>query len=483
MASDIAEEKYSQAPLIHNELLNRIRPSSSGNGAQNALLKKMVLNEKTERLGIEGYPAEAGLYESILKKAGIHKRTRNGWNFFEPCKSDPCNLKPLWLAAKNLLNSNESQLFSLKSIFDLWQAPPFGLKPGLMKIIGVSFILAERENLAVYREEVFQTKLTDLDIDYLTIDPAKFQLRWMNLSAISKKLLAELAGLVRDLTEEYDLKKLTPIDVGRGLVSIFENLSNWTKRTMRLSDNAIKTRLLLKQAKDPNSFLFEEIPSTYCKNSHELKSKDIKAIVNSIKDGLKELKLAHVNILNRFKESMLKDLQVPNFSRQSLKELNARAMNINGISGDFKVDAFITRVAEFDGSEAKIESIISLLNHKPAELWIDQDIDRAELALAEMCEKFLHLESFARVKGRQNKRHSIALVVGTTQSPKAHNKEFEVSETELMEVKYFRDKFAETLANVTPEKMNIALAALTEVAASIIEEDVYLTAKKEGEDQ
>jgi hypothetical protein len=31
--------------------------------------------------------------------------------------------------------------------------------------------------------------------------------------------------------------------------------------------------------------------------------------------------------------------------------------------------------------------------------------------------------------------------------------------------------------------MNIALAALTEVAASIIEEDVYLTAKKEGEDQ
>lgn len=49
LASDIALKQYSDSPKIHNELLNRAKPSSNAIAAQNALLKAMALNE--EKIG------------------------------------------------------------------------------------------------------------------------------------------------------------------------------------------------------------------------------------------------------------------------------------------------------------------------------------------------------------------------------------------------------------------------------------------------
>ena len=51
IASDLADRRYPKAPLLQNELLNRIRPSSNAIAAQNALLRLMVSNEGKERLG------------------------------------------------------------------------------------------------------------------------------------------------------------------------------------------------------------------------------------------------------------------------------------------------------------------------------------------------------------------------------------------------------------------------------------------------
>ena len=55
IASDLADSRFKQCPRLHNELLNRHKPSTSAIAAQNNLLRRMVLNEGEPRLGIRGF--------------------------------------------------------------------------------------------------------------------------------------------------------------------------------------------------------------------------------------------------------------------------------------------------------------------------------------------------------------------------------------------------------------------------------------------
>ena len=68
-------------PVLRNELLGRTKPSSNAVAARNALLRRMALNEGDERLGIDGFPAEGGLYFSLLAATGLHDKTTEGWRF------------------------------------------------------------------------------------------------------------------------------------------------------------------------------------------------------------------------------------------------------------------------------------------------------------------------------------------------------------------------------------------------------------------
>jgi len=75
------------------------------------------------------------------------------------------------------------------------------------------------------------------------------------------------------------------------------------------------------------------------------------------------------------------------------------------------IEAFINRLSRYDGSEQHIESLVSLAAGKPTHNWIDADVKRAEIRLSEFSRTFKHLETFAHIKGRENKRSSMAMVV------------------------------------------------------------------------
>ena len=59
-----------------------------------------------------------------------------------------------------------------------------------------------------------------------------------------------------------------------------------------------------------------------------------------------------------------------------------------------------------------MESLASMATNKPPPTWVDVDIDRAAVALAELAQQFNNLESYAHVKGRSDKRHAMTVTVG-----------------------------------------------------------------------
>ena len=470
IASELADRRFEKSPCLHSELLNRQKPSGSAIAAQNNLLRRMVLNNGEPRLGIKGYPAEGGLFASILEATRLYVQRERTWQFVSPetCGDDPCHLAPMWKKASDYLKKHSDRTVAVSELFDEWQKPPFGVKIGLMPILAVAFIMSGRDKFAVYRSDVFQAEFNDVDVEYLAKNPATIQLRWLDLSNTAKGLLTGMAQVVRDLDECNQQINLEPIHVGRGLVAIFDRLPQWTRRTMRLSSNAQDIRDLFKKAHDPNRFLFDDIPETIGKDVKLTDENEVRRVIRTVREGLDELVQAYPLMLHRLRDIMLEELQVPNVSPQSLKELRERAENIRQLAGDFRLDAFIGRLTQFDGSDECFESIASLAANKPPSDWVDPDVDSATIELAGMAQRFLRAEIYARVQGRPDKRQAVAFVIGMDSRPEPLLEEFEVADSDRATVNDLIERVTSALKDADTNRRNIILAALAEFSARFI---------------
>ena len=466
LASELADAQFGESPRLENELLNRIRPSSNAVAAQNALLRRMALHEGRERLGINGYPAEGGLFASLLEATGLYRNTFGGWRFVAPKPGDdPCNLLPAWEAAARLLEANSHRAVSVGEIYAIWRDPPFGIKDGLLPILAVAFILSKSHTLAFYRQGVFQVRMTDLDTDYLAKDPGDIQLRWMEMSNVSRGLLSDMADIVRDIDSENALPNLEPIDVARGLVAIYDQLPAWVGRTQRLSNSARRVRHLFKQAKDPNRLIFDDMPLELGGANGRYEEESIERISRSLREALTELRDAYPSMLHRLRELLLSELHVANASPPMLADLRSRAENVVGIGGDHRLEAFIIRLGRFSGTDEDMESLVSMAANKPPGNWVDADVDGASVELADLAQRFLHLEAFARVKGRASKRHAIAVVVGIGDRPAPFHDDFQIGDLERVEVDALVTHLDKALNDRGQGSRNVILAALAELGA------------------
>jgi hypothetical protein len=402
-----------------------------------------------------------------LEATGLYVETAERWQFISPKsgKTDQCRLAPLWHAAEKHLKTNANRAVAISELYDLWRRPPLGVKDGLMPVLAVAFILSKRETVAFYREGIFQARFRDLDVEYLAKDPADIQLRWMDLPDVSRRLLSGMAEIVRAIDGANALTHLEPIDVARGLVAIFEQLPAWTKRTMRLSANAVRIRTLFKQAIDPNKFLFDDIPAAFGRDVMLRDEAAILQLIAAVRDGLEELTHAYPTMLWRLRDHLLAELQVPNASPQALAELRDRAENIKELAGDFRLEAVIGRLASFNGTAEEIEGIASLAVDKPLRDWVDQDVDRAALEVTAFAQKFIRCEAFARVKGRRDKRHSMAVVVGIGGRPTPILEEFDLPDADRQAVDSLMSNVTNALNEADQQRRHIILAALAELSA------------------
>jgi hypothetical protein len=292
----------------------------------------------------------------------------------------------------------------------------------------------------------------------------------MDISEMAQKLLAGMAEIVRDLDNANKSIHLEPIDVARGLVGIYDQLPQWTKRTMRLSDNALRVREIFKRARDPNQFLFDDIPGLVGA-SNISDSGSLGKIVTEVRQGLGELAQAYPSMLHRLRDNMLAELQVPNCAPRSLVGLRERAENIRQVAGDFHLDAFIGRLSQFNGSDEGFEGIASLAANKPPRDWVDPDLDKAAIDLADLAQQFLRAETFARVKGRPDKRQAIAVVIGMQGGrPAPIHEEFHVADTDRSAIDDVVTRVTGALEQADTKQRNLILAALAEISARYMAE-------------
>jgi hypothetical protein len=125
--------------------------------------------------------------------------------------------------------------------------------------------------------------------------------------------------------------------------------------------------------------------------------------------------------------------------------LRKRAKSVSGISGDYQIDGFATRLANYDGSRATLEGILSMAAERPPRDWVDRHIDAAALELAKCARRFRESEAYASVQGRTAHSEAIALVIGAGSDTKTISRTFSIPDRYRMTVEAKADELASML--------------------------------------
>lgn len=397
IASLIAGIIFRHAPRINNELLNRDELSTNIVKARRELMYRMISKAHESKLGYEGYPADAGLYHSVLHNPGFHRnRGRIGWAFGKP--SDP-EFEVFWSETEDLIKMADD-FIALDDIYKFWQGSPFGLKRSVLPVFALAYFLANKAQLALYLDDIFTPEISEVTIDEILHDPRRLKFKYV--SAGENK-----SSLAKAISDNVSIKILTqgssaPLDVARGLVSFVFALPNWARRTNSVSKTAQEVRGMLLKANDPNKVLFADLPSLLETDTQEELVRKLKLVVD-------ELSQCYPKKIQEINEVVLKAIH---HDHSDFSELQRRAKSIKGISGEFELEAFTNRIEEFDGSIEKTEALISLAVSKPPNMWVDRDLDSAILKLSDCAVTFRMAEAVAPLRGRQTYRKYFNLVLG-----------------------------------------------------------------------
>jgi hypothetical protein len=327
-----------------------------------------------------------------------------------------------------------------------------------MPILALAFFLANKAHIAIYFDNVFTPNINEVIIDELLNDPKLIKFKYVSAGenksslakAIAQKVLAQhLVGT--------DISSISPLDTARGLVSTVVDLPNWTKRTNAVSDSAQEVRSMLLKASDPNKVLFADLPTILGSTSES-------ELVNKLSSVIDELQGAYPTKLNEIRKIVLDSLQ---HGSGSVDDLRERAKSVKGITGNFQLESFATRLEEFDGSDASIESLISNAINKPSHSWVDRDLDAAIIQLGTLSMDFRKAEALAGLRGRNSARKVFNLVLSAGQGNDL-SRTIEVSKTD-------QSKIDATVIQILPilEKIDPRLiyATLADIGIKVAQKD------------
>ena len=452
LASSVVKKRYGKAPILLSELINRESPSSNSVKARRDLMYRMLANRAEERLGYTGYSADVGLYFTILHSTTLHRLENEVWGFHAPKPlGRGLSFEALWAATNSRVLTKNSSI-SLVELYRMWSARPFGMRAGVRPVIALAYFLCNEQSLALYQDGFFVPELTPLHIDEWLQDPSRIEWRFVEATVSEKDTLDSLAQFLSDR-----LGRRVPaecLDVSRGLVSIVVNLPGWTKRTAALSDRTRTVRQILAKANDPHRLIFVDLAAVFG---------GLPNLTTGLVRSILELSGAFGRQLLEVEAKLFKALS----HSADVDELNERGRVVAGISGDFRLDAFATRLATYRSRERDLESLIGLAVNKPARDWVDRDIEAAVLQFGEWSLAFRRVEALAPLRNRPATRHAIAVIFGPADGSRTLSRIIEVSVQERKRASLLAQQI---LSMSESQKREVLLAALAEAGASLVAE-------------
>lgn len=403
--SKLCDRVYDRAPELHNELLNRERLSSAAAAGRRNLLQAMIENEGHRRLRLEGTPAEASMYESMLASGGFHREREGGWRFGEP---NPF-WRPVWDAIEEFLDSARDGRRPIQDLFALLKAPPFGVREGPLPVLLCAAVLANRDNIALYEQDVFVPEPGIELFERLLRVPEAFSVRRFALTDQDRKALEAVGGAVGALRPEARRGAGTDVlQVVRPLVMFAARLPAYAKHTKRVDPpQAVALREALLRAKDPYDLLFSDVPEAL-----DVRPDEVERLAWTLRDCVVGLQQAYPRLLEHLEGQLREAFDLRGSSEEARSQLRARATPLVGFASGQALGVFVREAARLEERDWREALARTLVNGMPPEQWRDRDRTTFDVRLREVASGFVRLEELVIEKRRSGAEDAQVLRIG-----------------------------------------------------------------------
>jgi hypothetical protein len=404
LLSRVCDEAFYAAPRIWNELIVRRQVSSAGAKARRVLIEAMLSNSHHEALAITGYPPERAIYESVLHASGIHRQHADGvWHFGAPLDADPLHLNPSWQAIEEFFRQSETALMPLSALYTQLQAPPFGIKVGLVPLLFMAAYCAHIGEISLYEHENY-VPIPDISVfERLLRQPGYFGIRRSRTSGMR---IAVYERLARALAPKALKQPVQPaiLDSVTPLLRLLKTLEPYSRTTRSISKRAQDIRQALIDARAPDELLFEKLPQA-CgfqpfSSDGLIEEEILEQFFTQLREGLQELQGAYPRLLMDIQDKIRLAFGIGTTDSLQLRiELNMRFKEVDAVLNDIQLRAFGVRLENADEDEAWIESIAALVARKPPNSWTDADTSSFELHITDYGRRLKVIEEVALTSG------------------------------------------------------------------------------------
>ena len=402
MLSDVLSAIYHKAPIIHNELINRDRPSSQAAAGRNRLLSAMLKHGNQIDLAIDKFPPEKAIYRALLKKTGLHGYTGSGIGFTAPSSDggkDQANIRFFWNRIEDFLATTEKEPQPFSTLSAMLMAPPYGVKEGVLPILYMAAYLTYQHELAIYENGIYIPYLSEEALERFVKVPHEFTVQRFRVEGLRASIFDQYTKALYN-----DGKKRTVIDLVRPLASFIRTLPEFTKKTRSafLSPKAQAVRNAFNLAKSPERLLFEDLPRAlgfdgFSQSDHDTPSSNVESFAVELQESLRELKHAYNNMLKHQRRLLAQAFHVnQNLDLPDLrKKLNGLYQGLEQFTVDVDgMRAFIKRLTKTSGSDEDwFNDILMFLGQKPTAKWTDADRVEAEVKLSDFSKRILDLRT------------------------------------------------------------------------------------------
>lgn len=371
--STICDILYSDAPRLRNELINRRTLSSQGAAARRNLIEAMLTRAGQPTLGIEGYPPERSMYESILRASGLHRVTESGnWAFSAPSEHDPLGLRPVWQAMTDFIFASPPEPRTVQKLFGRLAAPPYGVTAGVAPLLLCAFLIVHQHETTLYRDGTLLPEPGIADWEVLLRRPELFAVAGCRVAGLRAAVVERMARGLR--VPPYVMP------VVRSLITRLRSLPEHAWRTRKLPEVAINLRRVVETARWPEHFLFVEVPEALGLPPFEDETFDeerFEAFFQRLNAALDALARATPRLLTWARDLWLEACALPageegwQMFRQQAEQLAPRATHPTLIP-------LLKRAVGSADAASALESILALLANRPVRTWTDADAERFE---------------------------------------------------------------------------------------------------------
>ena len=369
---------YSMTPVLNNELINKMNPSQVVRNARKKLILGILDRYGSSDLGVQETRPDGSIFRTLLVNSGLYvtdgdseqSRFRRPYELTDPA------WKAMWSEFETFFTaaSGRDEHRDFQILFDRLQAPPIGIRAGVIPIfLAAAFRAFPAAMSIIDKSGEYVPDIKPSTVEDICAKPQDYSVTIVALSPEVREYLAAIEELFRQLGSDSFIET-------DPLRRCFDEIEAWKANlpsaslvSQKLSRPTRVFQQLLVTSKDPAKLLLKSIFARYGKTFQ-----DWPRIVGQIANWKNELESVVDQYFEAAARTILSALEVS--ESRSLREVgriwvemlpsDSEFSNRTGMSAAF-VQRFSMR---YEDDRRLLDSISSLLLGRRLDKWDDSSI-------------------------------------------------------------------------------------------------------------